>query len=130
MIAVQSPRKDSCEKHPRFSSISSSAKVRIFRKSRKHFVIILHLRKKIDVPQFSRFLQNVQNEALAKISFFANVLPLFLGVNKSKNAPPQSHHGYLYWLFLLNRRNIFYAGIALRAKRIDIHPVFTSDYNL
>ena len=72
-------------------------------------------------PILSKFTQIAHYETFTGIPFFANDFAPFGFVSISQRTTKgQLNHCNFHWLFLLNRRNVLYAGIAFRAERIEI----------
>ena len=84
MIGPLFMQSDSCEDLTRFSTISSDAKIVIFRKSRKRMDRKVTFAKFIHSLTRSSKSQNSQNEPLAKIRFFANV---FVSISQRTRKP-------------------------------------------
>ena len=80
-------------------------------------------------PILSKFTQIAHYETFTGIPFFANDFAPFGFVSISQRTTKgQLNHCNFHWLFLLNRRNVLYAGIAFRAERIDVYPILFPHY--
>ena len=101
-----------CEKPPLRSPILSCAKLLIFRKCSKYFLIFLYLRKIFSVLFLCNYVKFLKMSHLLK-SFFSQMILRFLLYKKSKNAIELHLNYSVYRLLLFHRRNILNTGKAL-----------------
>ena len=117
---------DSCEKSPHFWHCKST----VFSQMSQAFWNFSSFSKIIQHPILPEFRQIPQNEAIAKIPFFANVFANCLFQNVKERMCINLYDSDFHRLFFLNVRNIGDAGITFCAEWIDVHPILSPDNNL
>lgn len=131
MTLPDSPLSDSCEDRLINVAISSSAKILIFRKSRKFFWENQYSRRYYEGRKATQIVKAFEKNNLRKSDF--SQMFLYQKVKERCNKAGTDgglNDSNLHWVFLLDGRYVLDSGKAFCAERIDVHPVLATHNDL